>query len=104
MLGPKTPNKRNGTVTNAIGTAVKEIKAATRVEYRVDKAGIVHMGVGKVNFTEEQIQENLKAALGAVIKAKPSTAKGRYLVTITLSSTMGPGVKLDPSLAQKFAS
>lgn len=101
-LGPKTPNKRNGTVTNQIGQAVREIKGATRVEYRADKAGVVHMPLGKVSFTDEQLQENFKAALGAVVKAKPSTAKGRYLVSVTVSSTMGPGISLDPSLAQKY--
>jgi large subunit ribosomal protein L1 len=103
MLGPKTPNKRNGTVTNAIGAAVKEIKGATRIEYRADKAGVVHLGIGKVNFTTEQIQENFLSALSALVKAKPATAKGRYLVTVTLSSTMGPGVKVDPAVASKLA-
>lgn len=95
MLGTKTPNKRNGTVTNDIANAVKDIKAATRVEYRIDKAGIVHLGIGKVNFTNEQIKENALAAISALVKAKPATAKGRFLKTITLSSTMGPGVPLD---------
>lgn len=102
-LGPKTPNKRNGTVTNNIGTAVKEIKGATRIEYRTDKAGVVHICIGKVNFTDDQIKENFKAALGAVLKAKPSTAKGKYLLTATLSSTMGPGVHLDTTSVSKFA-
>ncbi|HMS56844.1 MAG TPA: 50S ribosomal protein L1 [Fimbriimonadaceae bacterium] len=101
MLGPKTPNKRNGTVTNNIGTAVKEIKAATRVEYRVDKAGVVHLQVGKVNYTDEQLKENILVAIDALIKAKPSSAKGRYMLSVTLSSTMGPGVKVDPGLATK---
>ena len=103
MLGPKTPNKRNGTVTNAIGNAVREIKGATRVEYRADKAGVVHMSIGKVNFSDEQLTENFKAALGAVVRAKPSTAKGKYIQTITLSATMGPGVALDATVATKFA-
>lgn len=103
MLGPKTPNKRNGTVTNQIGAAVKEIKGATRVEYRADKAGVVHLGIGKVNFTTEQLQENLLTAVSALVKAKPATAKGRYLVSVTVSSTMGPGVKIDPTVAQKLA-
>jgi large subunit ribosomal protein L1 len=103
MLGPKTPNKRNGTVTNAIGAAVKEIKGATRVEYRADKAGVVHLGIGKVNFTADQIQENFVTAIGALVKAKPASAKGRYLVSVTLSSTMGPSIKVDPSAAQKLA-
>ncbi|MES1227855.1 MAG: 50S ribosomal protein L1, partial [Armatimonadota bacterium] len=92
ILGSKTPNKKNGTVTDAIGQAVKEIKQASRVEYRVDKEGIIHMPIGKVNFTDEQIQENLLAAVDAVIRAKPSSSKGRYLQTLTLSSTMGPGI------------
>jgi len=103
ILGPKTPNKRNGTVTNNIGAAVKDIKAATRIEYKADKAGVVHLLVGKVNFSEEQLKENIRVALNAVIKAKPSSAKGKYLVSATLSSTMGPGVPLDVNLASKFA-
>lgn len=102
-LGPKTPNKRNGTVTNNIAAAVREIKAATRIEYRTDKAGVIHICIGKVNFTDEQLKENFKAALHAVLKAKPNTAKGKYLVTATLSSTMGPGVPLDTTAASKFA-
>lgn len=102
ILGPKTPNKRNGTVTNNIGTAVKEIKAATRAEYRADKAGVVHMAIGKVNFTDEQLQENFKAAVGALLRAKPSSAKGRYLQSITVSASMGPGIKVDLLQATKF--
>ena len=90
MLGPKTPNKRNGTVTNQIGAAVKEIKGATRIEYRADKAGVVHLGIGKVNFTAEQIQENFMTAISAVVKAKPASAKGKYLVTVTLQQHHGP--------------
>jgi large subunit ribosomal protein L1 len=104
ILGPKTPNKRNGTVTNSIGTAVSEIKGATRVEYRADKAGVVHMPIGKVNFTEEQLQENFKAAVGAILKAKPSAAKGRYMQSVTISSTMGPGIPVDTAAATKFSS
>jgi len=103
MLGPKTPNKRNGTVTNSIAQAVREIKGATRVEYRADKAGVVHIQIGKVNFTNEQILENFNAAVGAVIKAKPAGAKGKYLVSVTLSSSMGPGVPVDPAIVQKAA-
>lgn len=103
MLGPKTPNKRNGTVTNQIGTAVKEIKGATRVEYRADKAGVVHLQIGKVNFTEDQIRENFTTAIDALIKAKPASAKGKYVVSVTLSSTMGPGIAVDPTLAAKAA-
>lgn len=102
-LGPKTPNKRNGTVTNNIGQAVKEIKGATRVEYRIDKGAVVHMGIGKVGFTEEQIKENFLAALGALLKAKPSTAKGKFIRTVTISSTMGPGISIDPATSSKLA-
>ncbi len=100
-LGPKTPNKRNGTVTNNIATAVKEIKGATRIEYRADKAGVVHVQVGKVNFTDEQLAENFGVAIGALLKAKPATAKGRYMLSVTLSATMGPGIGVDPALAAK---
>jgi large subunit ribosomal protein L1 len=103
LLGPRTPNKRNGTVTNNIGTAVKEIKQATRVEYRAEKAGIVQLSIGKVSFSEDQILENFKAALGALIKAKPSAAKGRYINGITLSASMGPGIAVDTATAQKMA-
>jgi len=104
ILGPKTPNKRNGTVTNAVGAAVKEIKLATRVEYRADKEGVVHLSLGKVNFTDDQLQENFKAALGALVRAKPSSAKGKYLRSITVSASMGPGIPVDTTLAAKFAS
>lgn len=104
MLGPRTPNKRNGTVTNNIGTAVKEIKGATRVEYRAEKAGVVHLSIGKVSFTEDQILDNFKAALNAIIKAKPSSAKGKYIQSITLSATMGPGIPVETSTATKLAS
>ena len=103
FLGPRTPNKRNGTVTNDIAKAVKEIKGASRIEYRIDKAGIVHLSIGKVNFSEQQITDNLRVALDAVIRAKPAGSKGRYLQTVTLSSTMGPAVKVDPTAASKFA-
>jgi large subunit ribosomal protein L1 len=103
VLGPKTPNKKSGTVTNNVAEAVREIKGATRVEYRADKGGVVHLPIGKVSLTEEQLQENLKAALDAIIKAKPSAAKGRYLLSVTLSSTMGPGFRVDPSLAARFS-
>jgi large subunit ribosomal protein L1 len=103
FLGPKTPNKRNGTVTDNIGDTVKEIKSAARIEYRIEKAGICHLSIGKVSFTEDQIKENFTAALDAVIRAKPAASKGRYLRTVTISSTMGPGIKLDPSDVNKAA-
>ncbi|MFN8139839.1 MAG: 50S ribosomal protein L1 [Fimbriimonadales bacterium] len=101
ILGPKTPSKKSGTLTNDIGTAVSEIKKATRVEYRNDKAGIVHLPIGKANFSEDQLLQNFNAAIDALLKAKPQAAKGKYLVTITLSSSMGPGFRVDPSAAAK---
>lgn len=103
LLGPRTPNKRNGTVTNAIGTAVTDIKKATRVEYRAEKAGIVQLSIGKVNFTEEQLLDNFKAALNAILKAKPSSAKGRYIQSITISASMGPGIPVDTAQASKLS-
>ena len=103
LLGPRTPNKRNGTVTNQIGTAVDEIKRATRVEYRAEKAGIVQLSIGKVNFTDEQLMDNFKAALGAILKAKPAGAKGRYIQSITLSASMGPGIGVEPTTASKLS-
>ena len=101
FLGAKTPNKRNGTVTDKVGEAVKDLKAATRIEYRIEKAGIIHLPIGKVNFDDAKLKENFVAALDAIQKAKPSTSKGVYLQSITLSSTMGPGIKLDTALAAK---
>jgi large subunit ribosomal protein L1 len=102
MLGPRTPNKRNGTVTNNIAAAVREIKAATRVEYRADKAGNVHLPIGKVNFDDDKLMENLSAAMNALVKAKPSSAKGRYIQSVTVSATMGPAIKVDLQLASKL--
>jgi large subunit ribosomal protein L1 len=101
VLGPKTPNKKSGTLTDDVATAVAEIKQASRVEYRNDKAGIVHMAIGKANFSEEQLMENLTAALTALVKAKPQTAKGRYITGVTVSASMGPGFRIDPVVAAK---
>ena len=97
ILGPRglMPNPKVGTVTFDVGNAVKEAKAG-KVEYRVEKAGIVHARIGKVSFAEGAIAENAHALINALVRAKPSTAKGTYLRSITLSSTMGPGVKVDP--------
>ena len=103
ILRAKMPSKKAGTVAPDIGRVVKEIKTASRVEYRVEKAGIVHAPIGKVSFTTEQLQENLLALVDALIKAKPSTAKGRYLQKIAVSSTMGPSVSIDTSEAQRMA-
>jgi large subunit ribosomal protein L1 len=99
VLGPRglMPNPKVGTVTDDVATAVKEAKAG-KVEYRVEKAGIVHARIGKVSFAENAIAENAKALLDALIRAKPSTAKGIYLRSVTLSSTMGPGVRIDPNV------
>ncbi|RMG25521.1 MAG: 50S ribosomal protein L1 [Armatimonadetes bacterium] len=102
VLGPKTPNKKSGTLTEDVREAVESIKKATLVQYRNDKAGIVHMPIGKASFTEEQLLENFAAAVQAILKAKPPTAKGRYLAGITVSSTMGPGFRVDPALAAKL--
>jgi len=96
VLGPRglMPNPKTGTVTFDVGKAVKEIKAG-KVEYRVDKTAIVHAPIGKVSFGPEKLLDNAKAILDSVIKARPSAAKGRYVKSIALSSTMGPGVRVD---------
>lgn len=96
VLGPKglMPNPKAGTVTMDVAKAVKEIKAG-KIEYRLDKTNIIHVPLGKVSFTEEQLADNFHTLIGAVIKAKPSAAKGQYLKSVTLASTMGPGVKLN---------
>jgi len=100
VLGPRgmMPNPKVGTVTMDVTKAVGASKGGA-VEFRVEKAGIVHAGVGKASFTEEQIAENVRALIGAIVKAKPSGAKGTYVKRIALSSTMGPGVKIDTSEA-----
>ncbi len=98
ILGPRglMPNPKAGTVTFEIGKAVRELKAG-KLEFRVDKAGNVHLPLGKVSFTEEQLLENAKTALASLVRAKPASAKGNYIRGIALSATMGPGVKIDPS-------
>ena len=100
VLGPKglMPNPKSGTVTFDITRAINEIKAG-KVEYRVDKTSIVHVGIGKVSFGTEKLAENLHTLMEAVIKAKPVAAKGTYLKSISLASTMGPAVKLNPAKA-----
>jgi len=103
ILRAKMPSKKAGTVAPDIGRVVKEIKSAARVEYRVEKTGIVHAPIGKVSFTVDQLNENLNALVDALVKAKPSSAKGRYLKRITVSSTMGPGVDIDTYEAQRNA-
>ncbi len=98
ILGPKglMPNPKSGTVTFDIAKAIKEIKAG-KVEYRLDKQNIVHCPVGKASFTKEQLGENIKALMEAIVKAKPASAKGTYLKSVTISRTMTPGVKLNAS-------
>jgi large subunit ribosomal protein L1 len=98
ILGPqgKMPNPKVGTVTMNVTQAVTEAKAG-KIEYRTDRTAIVHLPIGKKGFSERQLLENYAAIIDELIRAKPSAAKGRYLRTITLASTMGPGVKVDPS-------
>lgn len=98
ILGPKglMPNPKAGTVTFEVGKAVKEIKAG-KIEYRVDKTSIVHAPIGKKSFGPEKLLDNFKALMEAIIKAKPSSAKGQYIKSIVLSSTMGPGIKINPA-------
>ncbi|MBI4810999.1 MAG: 50S ribosomal protein L1 [Ignavibacteriales bacterium] len=99
VLGPRglMPNPKSGTVTMDVGKAVKEVKAG-KIEFRVDKAGILHAIVGKVNFEKEKLTENIKAFLNTVIKIKPATSKGQYVKSITISSTMGPGIHIDKNV------
>lgn len=97
ILGPRglMPNPKVGTVTFDVGQVVKELKAG-KVEFRADKTGIVHVSVGRVSFSEESLLENVKSLLDIIIKAKPPSSKGVYLRSIALSTTMGPGLKVDP--------
>jgi large subunit ribosomal protein L1 len=96
VLGPRglMPNPKTGTVTTDVAKAIKEIKAG-KVEYRVDKNGVVHAPCGKVSFGDSKLTENIRALADSVIKAKPAAAKGKYVKSVTLSSTMGPGVRVD---------
>ena len=98
VLGPRglMPNPKAGTVTLDVTKAVKELKAG-KIEFRVDKSGIVHAAVGKKSFTAQQLADNLQAFMDAIVKAKPSAAKGHYIRSVTVSSTMGPGVRVDPA-------
>ena len=98
VLGPRglMPNPKTGTVTTDIANAVKEVKAG-KVEFRVDKTGVIHVPVGKLSFDEQKLVENANSLLGAVVKAKPAAAKGKYVKSVTICSTMGPGVSLDTS-------
>lgn len=98
VLGPKglMPNPKSGTVTMEVEKAVKEIKSG-KVEYRLDKANIIHTVIGKKSFGKEKLAENMKALMSAIVKAKPAAAKGKYLRNVTITSTMGPGIKLNPA-------
>lgn len=104
ILGPRglMPNPKTGTVTLDIAKAVKEIKAG-KLEFRVDKAGIIHVPVGKVSFGAEKLLDNARAVLTAILRAKPASAKGNYVLGVTLSTTMGPGVKIDLSQVRALA-
>ena len=98
ILGPRglMPNPKAGTVTMDVGRAVKELKAG-KIEFRVDKSGIVHAPIGKRSFAAEALEQNLHAFMEAIVRAKPAAAKGQYVRSVTVSSTMGPGVPLDPA-------
>lgn len=101
ILGPKglMPNPKSGTVTMDVEKALAEIKAG-KVEYRLDKTNIIHTPIGKASFGPEKLQDNFNALLEAIVKAKPAAAKGQYLKSVTVTSTMGPGVKVNPALIQ----
>ena len=101
VLGPKglMPNPKAGTVTMDVTKAINDIKAG-KIEYRLDKTNIIHVPIGKASFTEEQLADNFQTLIDAIIKAKPAAVKGQYLKSVTLTSTMGPGVKLNPMKLQ----
>jgi large subunit ribosomal protein L1 len=104
ILGPRglMPNPKLGTVTFDVGKAVGELKAG-KIEYRVDKAGIVHLPFGKASFGAQKLLENASAALTSIVKAKPASAKGNYIMTVSVSSTMGPGIKVNPLAIRALA-
>ena len=98
VLGPKglMPNPKSGTVTMDVAKAIQEVKAG-KVEYRLDKSNIIHTPIGKVSFGAEKIEENFRAIMEAILKAKPAAAKGQYFKSIVVSTTMGPGIKVNPA-------
>lgn len=102
VLGPRglMPNPKTGTVTFEVGKAIQEIRKG-RVEYKVDKAGNVHVPVGKVSFQSQHITDNARTVFDSIMKAKPSSSKGKYVKSVTLSSTMGPGLRLDSVMLAK---
>ena len=97
VFGPRglMPNPKSGTVTNEIGNAVREVKQG-KIDFKVDKAGIVHTSIGKVSFTADKIADNAREFINTIVKLKPSAAKGTYIKSVYLSSTMSPGIKVDP--------
>ena len=103
VLGPRglMPNPKSGTVTNEVGKAVKEVKQG-KIDFKVDKSGIVHASIGKVSFTAEQIMENAKTFIDTLVKLKPTTSKGVYIKSIFLSSTMSLGIKIDPKTVDEI--
>jgi len=101
-LGPRMPNPKAGTVSDEIGRTVRELKQG-KIEFRVDKAGNLHAPIGKVSYEKEKLLENFASFVGAVVKARPAAAKGQYLKRVVISSTMGPGVKVDPAAAAAAA-
>lgn len=104
VLGPRglMPTPKAGTVTMEVGTAVEEIKAG-KIEFRVDRTGIVHVPIGKVSFEVEQLAENMAAFMDVILRQRPASAKGQYVRSVTVSSTMGPGVGIDPNLYRRVA-
>jgi large subunit ribosomal protein L1 len=103
VLGPRglMPNPKLGTVTMDVGRVVGELKAG-RVEYRADKYGIAHVAIGKASFEQAKLVENYAAVLDEIMRAKPAAAKGRYVKSITVSTTMGPGIKVDPAITRNL--
>jgi len=104
ILGPRglMPNPKAGTVTNEVGRAVQEAKGG-KIEFRVDRTGIVHVPIGKVSFEAEKLLENFNTFMDAILRAKPAAAKGQYVKSVSVSSTMGPGIKINPSEVSKLA-
>jgi large subunit ribosomal protein L1 len=96
------PNPKSGTVTFDIGKAVKDVQGG-RVEFRVDRFGIIHVPIGKVSFDDSRLRDNFAALMDAIVRAKPAAAKGTYVRTVTLAATMGPGVHVDPAQASRLS-
>ncbi|MFQ6098775.1 MAG: 50S ribosomal protein L1 [Armatimonadota bacterium] len=101
-LGPRMPSKKAGNITPNVGDAVRELKRG-KVEFKMDKAAVLHVPIGKASFEAKQLEENLRALLDAVVRARPAAAKGRYILGVAISSTMGPGIKIDAQDALPMA-